>query len=173
VEESQTADSRERDSRPFRTPRSKRCRLFPRQKRTTFILLLIDVSVVVFLVCALEPLITLLARNEELFSPRLTLHDVGPAPSPTLGAKHKIPRILHQTTPNDTIPAKWVESQRSCREAYSDYEYKVRCRSIHTLYPPRCWLLQQSSRRRLVSNSQSFSSDELPSRVILFAHQGV
>ena len=130
AEEGQTVDSRgDRESRHFRTssPRSKRWRLLPRQKRTAFILLLVDVSVVVFLVCALEPLITLLARNQELFNPRLTLENVGPAPSPQPGANHKIPRILHQTTPNDTIPAKWIESQKSCKEAYSDYEYKVHC----------------------------------------------
>ncbi len=76
--QSQTADAR--DSRSVRAQRSKRCRLFPRQKRTAIVLFIIDLGIVIFLVCALEPLITLLARNQDLFDPRLTLHDVSPAP---------------------------------------------------------------------------------------------
>lgn len=37
----------------------------------------------------------------------------------------KIPRILHQTTATNEIPDMWVESQKSCMDAYSDFEYKV------------------------------------------------
>jgi len=67
----------------------------------------------------------LLRRNEELFQPRVALsqHDIGaswPQPGP-----RSIPRILHQTCANDTIPDKWVNSQRSCKEAYSGFEYKL------------------------------------------------
>lgn len=97
-----------------------------RLRRSTIVLLLLDVLVVVLLVHTLEPLITLLLRNEELFKPRVSpqgldglndLHKVN-------GSKH-IPRILHQTTATDIIPDKWVESQKSCKEAYGDFEYKV------------------------------------------------
>lgn len=89
-------------------------------------LLLIDLMIVALLLHALEPLITLLRRNEELFMPRATLSGTS-----ILGAWHqtdrpnKIPRILHQTTATETIPDKWVQTQRSCKEAYSDFEYKV------------------------------------------------
>lgn len=110
-------------SRPYRR-RSRTRLLLPRQRKAAALLLFIDVLIVVTLVVVLEPLITLLRRNDDLFTPKLDLHGVAAAPDMP-GAKHKIPRILHQTTPNDTIPAKWVESQRSCKEVYKDYEYKV------------------------------------------------
>ncbi|EGX88134.1 mannosyl phosphorylinositol ceramide synthase SUR1 [Cordyceps militaris CM01] len=110
-------------SRPYRR-RSRTRLLLPRQRKAAAVLLCIDVLIVVTLVIVLEPLITLLRRNEDLFTPRLELHNVAAAPD-VPGAKHKIPRILHQTTPNDTIPAKWVESQRSCKEVYKDYEYML------------------------------------------------
>ncbi|KAI3572432.1 nucleotide-diphospho-sugar transferase, partial [Fusarium oxysporum f. sp. albedinis] len=38
---------------------------------------------------------------------------------------HQIPRILHQTTKSETIPAIWVDSQESCLKAYANYEYKL------------------------------------------------
>jgi mannosyltransferase OCH1-like enzyme len=40
-----------------------------------------------------------------------------------------IPRIIHQTWVNDSIPEKWQEAQKSCLELHSDYEYKVRSSS--------------------------------------------
>jgi mannosyltransferase OCH1-like enzyme len=89
-------------------------------------LLLIDLIMVGLLLQALEPLITLLRRNEELFGPRVALS--GPDASDAwdqTDRPNKIPRILHQTTATDTVPDKWVHSQRSCKEAYSDFEYKV------------------------------------------------
>jgi mannosyltransferase OCH1-like enzyme len=36
-----------------------------------------------------------------------------------------IPFILHQTAAKDTIPDQWVRSQKSCKQAYADFEYKV------------------------------------------------
>ncbi|KAJ4153589.1 hypothetical protein LMH87_010072 [Akanthomyces muscarius] len=110
-------------SRPYRR-RSRTRLLLPRQRKAAALLLFIDVLIVVTLVVVLEPLITLLRRNDDLFTPKLNLHGVAAAPD-LPGVKHKIPRILHQTTPNDTIPDKWVESQRSCKEVYKDYEYML------------------------------------------------
>ena len=101
---------------------TKRIRL-PRLKRAAVCLLLVDLVLVMLLVRSLEPLITLLRRNEELFGARFTVsHD---AYSSKHSTQHKIPRILHQTCANETIPSVWVNSQRSCKEAYSDFEYKV------------------------------------------------
>lgn len=37
-----------------------------------------------------------------------------------------IPKIIHQTWRNETIPDKWSEAQQSCVTLHSDYEYKVR-----------------------------------------------
>lgn len=104
---------------------SKYLQYVPRPRKVTVCLLLIDLMIVGLLVRALEPLITLLGRNEELFQARVTLsrHNIhASSPHPNLP---KIPRILHQTCANDTIPDKWVESQRSCKQAYSNFEYKV------------------------------------------------
>ncbi|KFY59663.1 hypothetical protein V497_04150 [Pseudogymnoascus sp. VKM F-4516 (FW-969)] len=36
-----------------------------------------------------------------------------------------IPRIIHQTYVNDSIPAQWVPSQRSCIDLHPDYEYML------------------------------------------------
>ncbi|RBR20132.1 uncharacterized protein FIESC28_05411 [Fusarium coffeatum] len=57
---------------------------------------------------------------------------------------HQIPRILHQTAKNETIPDIWVDSQESCLTTYSSYEYKLwtddGARSfLATEYP---WFLQ-------------------------------
>lgn len=99
---------------------------FPRlTKVAVFSLLLIDLTIVCLLVYSLEPLITLLHRNEELFSPRVTLSQNTTSLFTGDLDRQKIPRILHQTCANSTIPEKWVNSQRSCRETYSEYEYKV------------------------------------------------
>ncbi|KAH8707876.1 Mannosyl phosphorylinositol ceramide synthase CSH1 [Beauveria bassiana] len=120
VPDEETGDSS--PSRPYRR-RSRTRLLLPRQRKAAALLLFIDVLIVVALVVILEPLITLLRRNEDLFTPRLTLPSTAAPETP--GGKHKIPRILHQTTANDTIPAKWVESQRSCKEVYKDYKYML------------------------------------------------
>lgn len=98
---------------------------FSRPSKSTVYVLLFDAILLGLLVYTLEPLITLLFRNEELFSPRVTLSQNGTAASwPDQGSR-KIPRILHQTCANDTIPDKWVKSQQSCKTAYAGFEYKV------------------------------------------------
>ncbi|KAL7793751.1 glycosyltransferase family 32 protein [Trichoderma ceciliae] len=102
---------------------------FPRlTKVAVFMLLMIDLAIVGLLLYSLEPLITLLRRNEELFSPTVSLshNDTSSVPhySDDLG-RAKIPRILHQTCANSTIPEKWIQPQQSCRETYSDFEYKL------------------------------------------------
>lgn len=90
-----------------------------------FLLLVVDLTIVGVLVYTLEPLITLLRRNEELFTPTVVLPLNGTAGASSFSGDQKIPRILHQTTANSKIPEKWVKSQQSCIETYSDFEYKV------------------------------------------------
>ncbi|KAI5460629.1 nucleotide-diphospho-sugar transferase [Mariannaea sp. PMI_226] len=93
----------------------------PRLGRVNVILLIIDLAVVGLLLRGFQPLITLLRRNDEMFGPRIHLSQ-----QDTLGSsQYKIPRILHQTTATDEIPEIWVESQKSCLDAYSDFEYKL------------------------------------------------
>ncbi|KKP05301.1 hypothetical protein THAR02_02567 [Trichoderma harzianum] len=127
----------ERPARESRSPSSTQRRAlkflrFPRlNKAALFLLLLVDVTIVGLLLYSLEPLITLLRRNDELFSPRITIPRNDSWSSPMFDdddhelGHPKIPRILHQTTKNSTIPEKWAASQRSCKETYADFEYKL------------------------------------------------
>lgn len=111
-----------------------RCLQLPKLRRATFFLFLTDLTVVRLLFQAFEPLITLLRRNDELFKPQVSFGS--PRTSDVWDRKdrpNKIPRILHQTTATEAIPHKWVQSQRSCQQAYSDFEYKV---SPHRTEPP-------------------------------------
>lgn len=87
------------------------------------ILLLVDFVIIITLVLSLKPLISLLLHNHNLFQPRFNFHHSIAAPDEP--GKPKVPRILHQTAANSTIPEKWIVSQHSCKEVYSDYEYKV------------------------------------------------
>lgn len=41
-----------------------------------------------------------------------------------------IPKILHQTYKNETIPDSWKAAQQSCIDLHPDYEYIVRTSSI-------------------------------------------
>lgn len=101
-------------------------RLVPKPRKATVLLLLIDLMVVGLLLQNLEPLIVLLRRNEELFGSRVALHTTySPGARLQTTTSYDIPRILHQTTATETIPDKWMKSQRSCKDAYSDFEYKV------------------------------------------------
>jgi inositol phosphorylceramide mannosyltransferase catalytic subunit len=36
-----------------------------------------------------------------------------------------IPKIIHQTYRNETIPTRWQDAQKSCIELHKDWEYKV------------------------------------------------
>ena len=53
-----------------------------------------------------------------------------PAPNSALVDSPKfpamIPKILHQTYVNTSIPPVWKEAQESCLELHQDWEYKVR-----------------------------------------------
>ncbi|KAG5745192.1 hypothetical protein H9Q72_001907 [Fusarium xylarioides] len=96
----------------------------PRLRRSTVILLLIDFLIVAVLVHAFYPLITLLRRNEELFGARLTLPLNDTSFGEDVPAQRTIPRIFHQTSANETIPEAWKDLVKSCRETYSEFEYK-------------------------------------------------
>lgn len=119
-------------SESWRAQRGRRLQL-PKLRRATFFLLLTDLMVVRLLFQAFEPLITLLRRNDELFKPQVSLARVRTSDvEDRTDRLNKIPRILHQTTSTETIPDKWVESQRSCQQAYSDFEYKASPRRTET-----------------------------------------
>jgi hypothetical protein len=94
---------------------------------------MVNLATVVLLLHTLEPLITLLCLNEQLFSPRVTLPSPGGISSlgnASLGngtaLSSRVPLILHQTTASEEIPELWIQPQKSCKKAYSEFEYKVR-----------------------------------------------
>lgn len=87
--------------------------------------LVINVIVIGFLVHSVWTLITLLFvdGSEDAIS-RAEL----PAPnSPAIHDRPQIiPKIIHQTYVNESIPAHWQQPQQSCLDLHPDYEYKVR-----------------------------------------------
>lgn len=106
---------------PTRRPR------FTRPGSTTICLILVDLAIFGLILYSLRDLFSLLRHNKEMFSAHVnvTLQD-----QPKHGhSSRQIPRILHQTCKNETIPEMWAESQQSCLKAYSDFEYMVRLKA--------------------------------------------
>lgn len=93
-------------------------------------LALADLTLLALLLYSLRDLFSLLLHNKEMFTAHVnvTLH----GPSGPARSSAQIPRILHQTCKNETIPEIWAKSQQSCLEVYSDFEYKVRLTSLLT-----------------------------------------
>lgn len=92
------------------------------------IFLLLNVLVLGFLVRQVWTLMSLLVvdGSDDAIS-RAEL----PAPNSDMIEKMPqiIPKIIHQTYKNGSIPEVWQEAQRSCIELHKDYEYKV-CEKI-------------------------------------------
>jgi mannosyltransferase OCH1-like enzyme len=86
-----------------------------------------DLMVIGLLLQTIKPLISLMYHNKELFTPQTGLSGLNTSDTwGQVNQSNKIPRILHQTTATEVIPDYWVEPQRSCKNAYLDFEYKVR-----------------------------------------------
>ena len=96
---------------------------------TTTCIILVDLALFGLLLYSLRDLFFLLRHNKEMFSAHVnvTLQDQ----PKHVHSSRQIPRILHQTCKNETIPEMWAESQQSCLKAYSDFEYKVRLTAHH------------------------------------------
>jgi len=56
-------------------------------------------------------------------------------------ARRPIPKIIHQTWKNETVPELWAVAQYTCRDIHPDYEYIV-CPllSLSLLSDPVCWV---------------------------------
>ncbi|KAF4998992.1 hypothetical protein FGRMN_2791 [Fusarium graminum] len=104
--------------------------LLPKVSRYTKItrkavwLLIADLVLLGVILHTLSPLISLLQHNQELFPARFRV-TAGHVSKTLTPGDRQIPRILHQTTKNETIPAIWAESQASCLEVYSGYKYML------------------------------------------------
>jgi mannosyltransferase OCH1-like enzyme len=93
-------------------------------RRGVLIFLLINVLIIGFLVRSVFTLLTLLMEDASFDA--IPLSDLPPPNSTIVDAGSQlIPKIIHQTYINDSIPAHWVEPQRSCIDLHPDYEYKV------------------------------------------------
>ena len=94
-------------------------------RRGMIIFLVFNLVLLGFVFNSVFTLITLLF--EDCTADAIRPYDI-PAPSSGLIDQRPklIPKIIHQTWRNETIPEKWSEAQQSCIKIHSDYEYKVR-----------------------------------------------
>lgn len=89
------------------------------------IFIVVNFFIVASLVRSVFTLLTLLIedasadaiRRSDLPSPNSSLIETRP---------QLIPKIIHQTYKNESIPAMWLGAQQSCIKLHADYEYKVR-----------------------------------------------
>ena len=93
-------------------------------RKAVVIFIAINCLLVIFLVRSVFTLLTLLVEDglaDAIHSAEL------PAPnSPLIDSRPQlIPKIIHQTYVNDSVPEHWREAQRSCVDLHEDYEYKV------------------------------------------------
>ncbi|KAK5061449.1 hypothetical protein LTR84_007992 [Exophiala bonariae] len=93
-------------------------------RRSLVIFLVIAGATLIFLLHAVSTLLALLIEDAsgdaiaaaEIPSPNSTLPDTRP---------RLIPKIIHQTYKNETIPERWKAAQQSCIDLHPDYEYMM------------------------------------------------
>ena len=91
-------------------------------RRSLAIFILLLLSLVLFALHSVSTLLALLLEDASLDA----IHRSElPAPNSTLLESRPsiIPKIIHQTYINSTIPTKWVDAQQSCIDLHPDYEY--------------------------------------------------
>ncbi|KAL4786496.1 nucleotide-diphospho-sugar transferase [Aspergillus varians] len=91
-------------------------------RRSVLIFLLISLLLLFFLVRSVSTLLSLLVEDGATDA----IHG-GELPSPNSSLVEQppqiIPKIIHQTYKNETIPEVWVDAQQSCIDLHPDYEY--------------------------------------------------
>jgi inositol phosphorylceramide mannosyltransferase catalytic subunit len=93
-------------------------------RRSLLLFLLFAVVVLTFLLHSVSTLLALLIEDAS----RDAIHRSElPAPNSTLieNRPQLIPKIIHQTYINESIPAHWVPAQQSCIDLHPHYEYKL------------------------------------------------
>ncbi|KAA6407186.1 MAG: mannosyl phosphorylinositol ceramide synthase SUR1 [Lasallia pustulata] len=93
-------------------------------RRGLVIFLVVNLLIIAFLVRSVSTLLSLLiedAANDAIHRAEL------PAPNSPLidGRPQLIPKIIHQTYVNDSVPERWRDAQQSCIDLHEDYEYKL------------------------------------------------
>jgi hypothetical protein len=93
-------------------------------RRGTIIFIVVNLVIISYLVNACSTLISLLFEDGAADA----IHpDEIPAPGVDLkDRKQLIPKIIHQTYINSSIPLQWAAGQRSCIDLHIDYDYMVR-----------------------------------------------
>ena len=93
-------------------------------RRGLVIFLVINLLIVAFLVRSVSTLLMLLFED----CSRDAIHRADiPAPGSGLidNRTQLIPKIIHQTYINDSIPIHWRDGQKTCVDLHPDYEYKL------------------------------------------------
>ncbi|KAL9639186.1 MAG: hypothetical protein Q9164_001079 [Protoblastenia rupestris] len=93
-------------------------------RKGLLVFLSINTIIVIFLVRSVFTLLTLLVEDGSADA----IHSAEiPAPnSPLIDDRpHLIPKIIHQTYVNESVPEHWREAQKSCVDLHEDYEYKL------------------------------------------------
>jgi mannosyltransferase OCH1-like enzyme len=93
-------------------------------RRGTIIFLVINLLIIGFLLNAFSTLISLLFEDGS--ADAIARAEI-PAPNSGLieNKTQLIPKIIHQTYINESIPARWKDGQQSCITLHDDYEYKL------------------------------------------------
>ncbi|OBT82286.1 hypothetical protein VE02_09075 [Pseudogymnoascus sp. 03VT05] len=108
-----------------------------KEQRSSFIF--VNFVVICLLVNAFSTLIALLSEDGAVHAiPAADM--MRPSEDHTdRNGRQVIPRIIHQTFVNDSIPSQWVPSQRSCINLHPGYEYTLSREFIQTKYR---WFLE-------------------------------
>lgn len=93
-------------------------------RRGLLVFLVVNLIIITFLIRSVSTLLSLLLEDAsadaihraELPSPNSSLIEQRP---------QVIPKIIHQTYKNETIPEVWRDAQQSCIDLHPDYEYIV------------------------------------------------
>lgn len=93
-------------------------------RRPLLIFILITLLLVTFLLHTVSTLLSLLI--EDASADAIQKSEL-PAPNSTLLSQRPqvIPKIIHQTYKNTSIPAVWAPAQQSCLDLHPDYEYRL------------------------------------------------
>lgn len=94
-------------------------------RRGLVIFLLVNLLIIAFLVRSVSTLLSLLLEDAAADAIH---HAELPSPNSSLIERRPqiIPKIIHQTYKNESIPEVWVEAQQTCIDLHPDYEYIVR-----------------------------------------------
>ena len=92
-------------------------------RRGTTIFLVVNFIVLGYLVYLFSTLISLLFENGS--ADAILSSDIPTPGSDLTDRPQLIPKIIHQTYINSSIPEQWRAGQQSCIDLHPDYEYKV------------------------------------------------